>query len=425
MTTRPLFALLPFAMIAACSSSSGNPASAGGGGGSDSGTSPTSDAGSDDDGSTTLLAPPPAGQGIQLSMTATIPASSEDEQCRFVQTTEDMWVNHEDVRYTPGSHHFLVWNTTYTSIPTMNTQGMTVDTTKVFDCSNGPQAGWNTSQMVGGAQGADAPPGLSDLPANVALHIPAGSVLMLDLHVLNTTTSPLTPTAVINFDTIPQSQVTEEAGLFFFYNPFIVVPPNAMAEARMSCPVTSNVTLTTAQTHMHKQGLGGVANLLDSTGAMLQQLYTSSVWTDPPVTQWSPGMALTAGQQIDYHCNYENTGTTTVIQGGSAATNEMCVFTGAYYPRDTKFETCSTTGNINDSSNAATYIGSGTTTCQDSMTCLSAANTDEAFFSCMVDSCPGAAVALTAALNCFEANTSNPASACTTQEAACVAASCN
>jgi hypothetical protein len=425
MTTRPLFALLPFLVIAACSSSSGNPATGGGGGtGPDSGSPAQNDAGGGD-ASSTLLAPPAPGMGVQYSMTATIAASSEDEQCRFVQTTEDLWVNHEDVRYTPGSHHFLVWNTTYTSIPTMNTQGMTVDTSKVFDCSNGPQAGWNTSQMVGGAQGADAPPALSDLPPDVALHIPAGSVLMLDLHVLNTSMMPLTPTAVVNFDTIPKSQVTQEAGIFFFYDPFIVVPPNAMAEARMSCPVTSNVTLTTSQTHMHKQGLGGVANLLDSTGAMIQQLYTSSVWTDPPVQQWSPGMALMAGQQIDYHCNYENTGTTTVIQGGSAATNEMCVFTGAYYPRDTKFETCSTTGNLNDSSNAATYIGSGTTTCQDSMTCLSGASTDEAFFSCMVDSCPGVAAPLTAALDCILTNGSNAQTACLTQEAECVSASCN
>jgi hypothetical protein len=176
---------------------------------------------------------------------------------------------------------------------------------------------------------------------------------------------------------------------------------------------------------MHKQGLGGVANLEDGTGAMIQQLYTSSVWTDPPVTQWASGMSVTAGQQIDYHCNYENTGTTTIIQGGSAATNEMCVFTGAYYPRDIDFETCSTTGKWSDLSNAATYIGSGTTTCQDSLTCLSGAKSSESFFSCIVDSCPAAGPALTASLRCIEANGSNAQTECLTQEAECVSTSCN
>jgi hypothetical protein len=136
-------------------------------------------------------------------------------------------------------------------------------------------------------------------------------------------------------------------------------------------------------------------------------------------------MALTAGQQIDYECNYQNTGTTTVIAGGSAATNEMCVLFGAYYPRDTKFESCSTTGVMDGNDNAATYIGSGTTTCEDSLTCLGSANSDESFMSCMVDSCPGAAVSLTAALDCFNANGNNAQNACLTQEAQCLEATCN
>jgi hypothetical protein len=417
MTIRSFYFLLPSLFLLACSSSS-SPAN------DSSGDAGPAEAGSDDAASS-LLAPPPAGQGVQFTMQTTIAASTEDERCQFVQTTEDLWVNHEEIRYTPGSHHFILWNTPYTSIPTVNSSGATVDTTQVFDCVGGPAAAWSTTQIVGGAQSADAPPALSDLPSNVALHIPAGSVLVMDLHVLNASTAALAPFVAINLDTIPQSQVSEEAGMYFFYDPFIVVPPNAAAQARMSCPVTSNVTLTTAQTHMHKWGLGGSATLEDATGATLQALYSSSVWTDPPVTQWSPGMALQAGQQIDYECNYQNDGTTTVIQGLSAATNEMCVFFGAYYPRDTKFETCSTTGSWKDSSNAATYIGTGTATCQASMQCLTSAKTQEAVYTCVVDSCPKSAQALTATLDCFQANGSASQTACSTQLAQCNASSCN
>ena len=142
----------------------------------------------------------------------------------------------------------------------------------------------------------------------------------------------------------------------------------------MSCPVTSAVTLTTAQTHMHKWGLGGTANLEDGTGAIVQKLYTSNTWSDPPVTEWStPPMTLKAGQQIDYECNYQNDGTTTIIQGLSAVTNEMCVFVGAYYPRDEKFETCGTTGQFSDQGTAATYIGTGTATCAATLVCLQSA----------------------------------------------------
>ena len=373
-----------------------------------------------------LLARPAAGQGVQYTMETTIAASTEDERCQFVQTTEDMWINHEEVRYTPGSHHFLLWNTPYTSIPTADLRGNTVDTTQVFDCLGGPAAAWNVTQIVGGAQAADAPPMLSDLPPNAALHIAAGSVLAMDLHVLNASATALHPVVAINLSTIPHSQVTQEAGVYFLYNPFIVVPPGAMAKAHMSCPVTSNVTLTTAQTHMHKWGLGGSANLTDSTGAVLQKLYTSSDWTDPPVTLWpSPGMTLTAGQQIDYECNYQNAGTTQVIQGLSAATNEMCVFFGAYYPRDPKFETCSITGNWKDLSSAATFIGTGTATCQASSQCLGNAKSTAETYACMVDSCPAAALPLTAAFDCLMQNRSNAQTACSTQLSACAAASCN
>jgi hypothetical protein len=422
MTTRPLSILIASVVVAGCSSSSSSPPA----------SSASADGGAEG-GTTVMLAPPPAGQGIQYEMSTTIAASTEDERCKFVQTTEDMWVNHEQVVYTPGSHHFILWNTPYTSIPTVNNQMQTIDTSGVFDCVGGPAAAWNTSQFVGGAQSANAPPMLSDLPSDVALHIPAGSVLVMDLHVLNASAMQLNPTVLINLDTIPQSQVKQEAGIYFFYNPFIRVPAGgAPAHARMSCPVTSDVTLTTAQTHMHKWGLGGVSNLEDSSGTLMQQLYVSTVWTDPPVTQWASGMALQAGEQIDYECNYVNTGDTDIVQGLSAATNEMCVFAGAYYPRDTKFETCSTTGNWSDLGNAATYIGTGTTSCEATLQCIPGGEqsypTDhgDALFGCMVDSCPAVAKELTAAWDCFESSGSaNPMTACATQINACVAASCN
>jgi hypothetical protein len=419
MTTRPLSTSLACAFaclaLSACSSSSGSaPAQTG-----------------DDGGSSSTLAPPPSGQGIQLKMATTIAGSAEDERCQFVQVTQDLWVHQEDIRYTPGSHHFILWHTPYASIPTMNMGGTTVDTTQVFQCLGGPSADWQIDQFVGGAQSADAPAILGDLPSDVALHVPAGSVLIMDLHVLNASAKPLDTTVLMNLDTIPQSQVKQEAGIYFFYNPFIRVPANAKSSARMSCPVTSDVTLTTAQTHMHKQGLGGVANLEDSTGNVIKQLYTSSVWTDPPVTEWAaPGMALKAGQQIDYQCNYDNPGNTDVMQGLSAAKNEMCVFAGAYYPRDTKFETCSTTGKWNDGDNAGTYIGTGTATCTATLQCLQSAkpmsqDQGDSLYGCVVDSCPKAAKQMTAALDCFGANGASGQTACMSQLAACEAASCN
>ena len=401
------------APLAGCSSSNSATGSSTGGSGGGSG-----------------LAPPPAGEGVQFEMQTTIAAGMEDERCKFVTTKEDMWVHQEAVRYTPGSHHFILWNTTYTSIPTKDMNGNAVDTSGVFECPGGPPAAWDVDRYVGGSQSADAANILGALPDDVALHIPAGSVLMMDLHVLNTTAKALPVTVKMNLETIPASKVAHEAGIYFFYNPFIAIPPASAAHARMSCPVTSDVTLTTAQTHMHKWGLGGTANLEDSKGALIQKLYTSDTWADPTVTQWtSPPMKLKAGEQIDYECNYQNDGTTTIIQGLSAATNEMCVFVGSYYPRDQKFETCGTTGKYSDQDTAATFIGTGTATCGATLGCLSSAESASSsapFYTCMVDSCPGAAEPLTQFLDCVFTVPSggDVTSVCASQISACVAAGC-
>ncbi len=416
----PVAAVGAALVLAGCSSSGASPTGAGGGtgGGSTGGSGGSS------------LAPPPAGQGVQFEMQTTIAAGSEDERCKFVTADEDLWVHQEQVLYTPGSHHFILWNTTYTSIPTTDDHGNAVDTSGVFECPGGPPAAWSVNRYVGGSQSANAPNVLGNLPDNYAIHIPKGSVLMMDLHVLNTTSKALPVTVQMNLDTIPAAQVTQEAGIYFFYNPFIAIPPASTAHARMSCPVTSDVTLTTAQTHMHKWGLGGTATLEDGTGAMVEQIYKSSTWIDPPVTEWStPPMALKAGQQIDYECNYQNDGPTTIIQGLSAQTNEMCVLVGAYYPRDEKFETCGTTGQYADQDTAATFIGTGTATCAATLGCLQSAATSSdptPFYSCMVDSCPGAAKPLTAAVDCFFSVPSGGSvtTVCANQINACLSASC-
>ena len=414
MTSRPIVALvLACCATGACSSSSGSSPATG------------------DDGGSSVLPPPAAGQGIQLKFATTIAASSEDERCQFVQTTEDMWINSETIRYTPGSHHFLLWHTPYQNIPTADNSGKAVDTSGVFECIDGPNTGWNVDQIIGGAQAADAPPIVGNLPSDTALHILAGSVLIMDLHVLNAAAKPFDTEVLMNLNTIPQSQVKQEAGVYFFYNPFIRVPADGSSHARMSCPVTSDVTLANLQTHMHKQGLGGVVNLVEPTGSMMQ-MYESHVWTDPPVSEFQPGMALQAGQAIDYECNYQNMQNVDVLQGPTAAHNEMCVLIGSYYPRDLKFEDCSASGGWAYQGTGATFIGTGTATGAATYACYKnaesqqqASNYTDLLYGCVVDSCPGIAKPLSAFILCAFKAGSNTDAACGAEASAVQAAGCN
>src|SRR4051812_41545965 len=76
-----------------------------------------------------LLEPPAAGQGVQYAMTTTLEPGVEAEHCRFVQApAEGMYVNRDEVRFSTGSHHVLLYETAYTEIPTAKDDGTPVDT---------------------------------------------------------------------------------------------------------------------------------------------------------------------------------------------------------------------------------------------------------------------------------------------------------
>src|SRR5829696_2011980 len=79
---------------------------------------------------------------LELSMQATIPAATEVEYCKFV-AIEDAWVTRDHIEFTTSSHHVLVYQTTYTAIPTQKNDGTPVDSSGVFDCSDGATNGWS------------------------------------------------------------------------------------------------------------------------------------------------------------------------------------------------------------------------------------------------------------------------------------------
>jgi hypothetical protein len=374
---------LAAAALAACSSSSSSGPAAGGTGGAGGGA-------------TELLAAPPDGQGIQYRMVTTLSPGQEIERCQFFQVgAEPLYVRRQDVRYTPGSHHLLLYSTPYTSIPTQDIHGNTVDTSGVIDCVNGAAGDWTIDRVVGGAQSANAP-AIIDLPEGVAMVIPAGKVVLLNTHYLNTTPGPLDVDARINLYTVAKETVKQEAGIIFFYNPFISVPAHGKGTARMVCPVKNDVTLVNVQSHMHRRGVGYEANVVDGTGAMMEQMYSNTKWEGVPVKQWEGGHTLKGGTFLDYHCDYQSSEDGDVFQGLTTK-DEMCMLIGSYYPRDENFEVCA-----DDKGNQyapAKWIGNGTKSCLDAMLCIQKGGGH--IDPCVTDTCPAVASELSSTLRCF------------------------
>jgi hypothetical protein len=372
------------------------------------------------------LEPPGEGEGFQFTMLAHIPVGTESEKCKFVQLgPEGIHVQRTESLYTAGSHHMLLFLTSYEEIPTENRRGEPVvheTDDGVFDCSRGPTADWDVTSVVGGAQNPASE--LYDLPDGVAVFVPGGSVLLLNTHYLNSSGEDLDAEVFVNLWTIPADQVHTRAGMLFFYNPFIFVPQRGEASARYVCPVTQDVTIVNAQSHMHARGVGYEAFLVDGSWAPVGDgpIYTETSWGAPVVEVFpSGGLDVTAGHFIDYRCDYANDEDHDIYQGLSA-NDEMCMFIGAYYPYNGPLEFCApNVENFNAFRyQAGTSVGNGEQLCGESLQVVLENGFGPAMMEALTQTCPSHAQALKAAYTCAgTAQATTCATECSTDPADC------
>ncbi len=376
-----------------------------------------------------LLAPPGAGEGVQFKMLSHIDAGKEIERCQLVVAPPGgLFVHKDEVRFTAGSHHVLLYKTPYPSIPAKNRHGVAVNGAEVHDCASGALDAWEVNGVVAGSQSRDGDSIVGELPEGVAITIEPGAVLLMNTHYLNASSAPVDADARINLYTLPREQVKTEAGVMFFYNPFIRVPANGKGSAEMRCPVPHDISIVRVQSHMHRRGVGFVADLGDGAGAVQDEIYTSHTWEQVPAKTFEPLLQIKAGHSIDYRCDYSNTEARDVMQGLTTK-DEMCMLIGPYFPRDAAFESCADS----QFAPAGTWTGSGKADGATTLGCFASAKPSDddggnEFYGCVVDSCPGVADEMSAVLRCemsnghgaCEAACSDPAGDC----GACVNTAC-
>ncbi|WP_437606754.1 hypothetical protein WMF20_38270 [Sorangium sp. So ce834] len=370
-----------------------------------------------------MLEPPAQGAGVQYRMTSTIEPGQEIERCQlFVAPPEGLNVNREVVRYSGGSHHVLLYTTPYTEIPTETRRGVALDASQVHDCNDGPQADWDAKGVVAGSQSPDGNSFLGELPEGVALKVAPGTVLLMNTHYLNASSAPLETDARINLYTIPDEEVKVEAGMLFHYNPFISVPAHGASSARMRCTTEKDISVVRIQSHMHRRGVGYVANKVDLDGEMTA-LYAHDRWEGVPSQEFSPFLEVKAGESLDYRCDFKNTEDRNIAQGLTTK-DEMCMLIGPYFPRSEAYENCAS----EEGYRASTWFGTGKSTCAEAFSCINSAGDDAAFYGCVVNSCEKVGPQLSEALNCqingaygaCDEDCSQGAEACNT----CILAAC-
>jgi hypothetical protein len=343
---------------------------------------------------------------LELKMSATIPAGTEVEYCKLVELP-DAWVTRDAIEFTAGSHHVLVYQTPYTTIPTKNDRGTPVDTSGVFDCSDGAGNGWTLTKLIGGSQNRTGESILS-FPDGVALHV--GGVALINVHYINAFDAPLDTDVTVRWDTLPADQVTTEGDILFLYNPLIAIPGGSTSRAHWQCPVYRDITIANVQSHMHARGVGYAASI--GTAA---PFYTNTRWEGVPVQQYDH-LTVPAGSTLDYYCDYRNTTGRDIFQG-PRTTDEMCMLIGSYYPADPRTASClDPSGKMP----GGDWVGQGTATCQATMGCLQGAQDLPSITACMLAAAPAVAHPASETLRCFF-GAQDPVAECGPQIQACAA----
>ncbi len=369
-----------------------------------------------------LLEPPPPGQGIQYQMVTSVAAGSEVEHCKFFTVPpEGLAVSRNVTRFTKGSHHVLMYLTSYKSVPTVNDHGQAVDTSQVFDCTSGATDGWSVVSMVGGSQNGngDSP---VEFPPGVAMRLAPGAVLLMNAHYINATPEPLVPEIRMNFYTVPESEVRIEGGVMFYYDIFIRVDPLGGGKSKMSCTLPEDVTLARAQSHMHRRGVGFDSQALFSDGSSLP-LYHSDTWENVPTAIFTGGQRLAKGTRIEFACDYHNAEARTVWQGPKS-TDEMCVFAAAYYPAKPYISFCASDPAADSATRflAANWVGGGTATCAQTLGCLQAIDKSSFFHGltgCVLAAAPAESARVSDVVRCLLTHSNDPLASCGAQISAC------
>jgi Copper type II ascorbate-dependent monooxygenase, C-terminal domain len=318
--------------------------SSSGGSGSGGGSGATSSGGSADAGSSTGtgcgqgtscmpgtdLAPPAAGQGFQI---ATVPGSitvqpgQEQFLCYYktLPNTAEVDVGEYDSWMTPGSsHHFITYQ---------------VGTGVIGGTGSQPDGTLQTCAFGGGtwmyATSVSGQIISMKMPDGVGLPLAAGTQVMLNMHFINPGSTPVYPQVKLNL--LYVQNIKYKAAAMVSFNTSINVPAATSAgpgvqTVKGTCTAPSGANFFLMSTHTHKHATAADVNYI-SKGVTTNIVHTTD-WEHPSVGVWNSPNFLTvqSGDSFTYSCTYSNSGSAAVTVGETAASNEMCMAIGYYFP---------------------------------------------------------------------------------------------
>ena len=271
---------------------------------------------------------PPPTRGFQLvSPPIDIDPGKEVTYCWYFHTpnTVDMSIKQWSSHMTPGSHHMILYLT-----PTDQQPVGTMSTTQcgISNGTTGPI--WTYA-----AQTVDA---TAQLPADDGTGTPVGQPVkaghsgFLQMHYLNATDSVLHAHVELNAYAYNDGVAVTPAGPFVTFNRHIDLMPATPAGptpgmVNGSCDVKPDEKFYVMTSHTHKQGVHTFVKDGNTT------VFDSTSWEHPGTSAWNaPTFYSFSSGKLTYQCEYLNPNTYEIKTGDSAATDEMCMAIGYYFP---------------------------------------------------------------------------------------------
>jgi hypothetical protein len=259
-----------------------------------------------------------------------IAAGQEVTKCYYFHTpnTTELPITKWESHMTPGSHHMIMF---------WGSSSQPADGTIDEDCG----VGNGTSSIPIWVYASQTPDQTLQIPTDdgtgtpLGQPVPANQPAVFQMHYLNEGETDLTVHVQLSAYALPPGTKYTETDAFVTYNANISIPSEAVGVvATDTCQTPGGGKFWTMSTHSHKQSVK--TDVKDNQGNVIFQ---STDWQHPGATDWSaPSFYQFPNNSLTVDCTYNNNdpndpnSLTTIHDGPSAQTNEMCMATGYFFP---------------------------------------------------------------------------------------------
>ncbi len=279
------------------------------------------------------LPPPAPGEGVQLRVPSFTVAPNFEREL-FVYTrvgnTEPLFVDRIQTRMRANSHHFLLY-TFAGNIPALAVPPAGV----VRDIRN-PDGSMNLAAALPMAwhvfmAGAQTPEMDYRFPDGVALRLPAGFAIDLNVHYVNRGSEAIPGEAYANLYTRPAATVRHEARTLNLGITDMVLPPGQRTTVTRAFMNTTGADMRVFMLTSHMHQLGERFRIRLRGGPRDGEVvYETTDWAHPEIRTYATPLVVRPGEGLAAEITWNNT-TSRTVRFGLTSQDEMGIIFGYWY----------------------------------------------------------------------------------------------